>query len=295
MEAEEQTRKTWIEVALNGPWGPRKQPRAPYTPEQIIAEGIACARAGASIIHLHVYDPATGRQRDDWEGYAPVIAGIRNQVDAIVYPTIPFGEAATAPKGAARFHHLEELGKRGLLEWAAIDPGSTNITHWNELQTDQPGFVYANPEPEIRHALGLARQYAFHPAYAIYEPGFLRLGAALHWRCGCPTPVYRFMFSSDYSFGFPPEDFALTAYLHLLDRLAPGAEWMLGGLGVDVLPLIPRAVMEGGHVRVGLEDMPLGTERSNLELVEEAAERVTRMGAELAKAAEVRAALKPQE
>jgi uncharacterized protein (DUF849 family) len=160
---------------------------------------------------------------------------------------------------------------------------------------DQPGFVYANPEPEIRHALGLARQYAFHPAYAIYEPGFLRLGAALHWRCGCPTPVYRFMFTSDYSFGFPPEDFALTAYLHLMDRLAPGAEWMLGGLGVDVLPLVPRAVMEGGHVRVGLEDMPLGTERSNVELVEAAVERATRMGAELAKASEVRAALKPQE
>jgi uncharacterized protein (DUF849 family) len=103
------------------------------------------------------------------------------------------------------------------------------------------------------------------------------------------------MFTSDYSFGFPPEDFAVTAYLHLLDRLAPGAQWMLGGLGVDVLPLIPRAVMEGGHVRVGLEDMPFGTDRSNVELVEDAAGRITRMGAEIATAAEVRDTLKPRD
>lgn len=295
MDAEDTARKTWIEVALNGPWGPKRQPRAPHTNASIIAEALACAQAGASIIHVHVYDETTGRQRDDWEGYAPVIAGIREKADVIVYPTIPFGEAATAPKGADRFRHLEELGKRGLLEMAAIDPGSTNITHWDQIQADQAGFVYANPEPEIRHALGLARQYVFHPAYAIYEPGFLRLGASLHWRCACPSPVYRFMFTSDYSFGFPPEDFAVTAYLHLLDRLAPGAQWMLGGLGVDVLPLIPRAVMEGGHVRVGLEDMPFGTDRSNVELVEDAAGRIMRMGAEIATAAEVRATLKPRE
>lgn len=143
----------------------------------------------------------------------------------------------------------------------------------------------------VRHDAARARQFAFHPAYAIYEPGFLRLGAGLHWRCGCPAPVYRFMFTSDYSFGFPPEDYAMTAYLRLLDQFAPGAQWMVGGLGVDVLPLIPRTVMEGGHVRVGLEDMSFGTDRSNVELVEAAVTRIDNMGGTLADAASVRAAL----
>jgi uncharacterized protein (DUF849 family) len=78
------------------------------------------------------------------------------------------------------------------------------------------------------------------------------------------------MFSSDYTFSFPPDDYGLTAYLNLLDQVAPGAKWMVAGLGVDVLPLIPRAVAEGGHVRVGLEDASLGCAKSNVQLVEEA-------------------------
>ena len=55
---------TYLECALNGPWSRAKQPLMPITPEELISEGIACARAGAAVIHLHVYDPATGRQ---WE------------------------------------------------------------------------------------------------------------------------------------------------------------------------------------------------------------------------------------
>lgn len=297
-QQESSGRKTWLEVALNGPWGRERQPRVPIAIDEIVSEGIACAEAGASIIHVHAFDVQTGRQRDDWELYAKIIAGIRNRFDAIVYPTIPFlgsGNPPTPLDAQQRFAHVEELAKRGLIEWAAVDPGSCNITHWDEIQQDKPGFVYANSEEQIRHGLTLARRHQFNPAYAIYEPGFLRLGAALHWRESSPTPVYRFMFSSDYSFGFPPEDFGLTAYLNLLDRLAPGASWMIGGLGVDILPMIPRAVVEGGHVRVGLEDAPFGTDRTNLELVVDAAERIRNMGAQLATAADVRAALAPEE
>jgi uncharacterized protein (DUF849 family) len=294
-DAQPGARKTWLEVALNGPWGRDRQPRIPVTVQAIVAEAVACVEAGAAIVHVHAYDERTGRQDDAWQTYAEIITGIRDRVDAIVYPTIPFAgsrDARVPLDAAARFAHVAELAKRGLLEWAAVDPGSVNLTHWDQLTRDEPGFVYLNPEEHVRYGLALARQYAFHPAYAIYEPGFLRLGAGLHWRSGCPAPIYRFMFSSDYSFGFPPEDFALTAYLKYLDVLAPGAQWMAGGLGVDILPLVPRVVMEGGHVRVGLEDAPLGTARSNVELVQAAAEKIDNMGAALAKAADVRDALR---
>ncbi len=99
------------------------------------------------------------------------------------------------------------------------------------------------------------------------------------------------MFSSGMSFGFPPERFALEAYLELLAREAPDAPWMVAGLDVDVTPLIEAAVAHGGHVRVGLEDAPLGTQRSNLEWLELALRRVRAAGGEPAGAAEVRAAL----
>ena len=288
-----QEQSTWLEVALNGPWGRRRQPRIPIAIEDIVDEGVACAQAGAAVIHAHAYDE-TGKPKEDADLYSRIIEGIRNRADVIVYPTIPTPGLGDFPVDAApeqRFATMETLAKRGLLEWAAVDPGTANIALYDDLREDRPGFVYVNSEQEVRHALGLAARYRFHPSYAIYEPGFVRLGATLHWRCSCPAPIYRFMFSTDYTFSFPPDDFGLTAYLHLLDRVAPGARWMVAGLGVDTQSLIPRVVAEGGHVRVGLEDASFGCDKSNVELAQEATALIEACGSKLATAAEVRAEL----
>lgn len=289
-----QNETTWLEVAVNGPWGRRRQPRSPITVQEIVDDAVACAEAGAAIIHAHAYDEQTGRPREDADIYSRIIEGIRSRADVIVYPTLPSPGLGDFPVDApmeARFATVETLAKRGLLEWAVVDPGSLNICAYDDLREDRTGMVYVNSEEEIRHALGLAARYRFHPSYAIYEPGFMRLGASLHWRSSCPAPIYRFMFSSDYTFGFPADDFGLTAYLNLLDRVAPGARWMVAGLGVDIQPLIPRAVAEGGHVRVGLEDASLGCDKSNLELTQAAVALMEACGATLADAAAVRAEL----
>jgi uncharacterized protein (DUF849 family) len=188
--------------------------------------------------------------------------------------------AMSAPE---RFAAVEALGARGLLEMAVVDPGSVNIGK----------LVYTNPEEHIRHGLELAARFRFHPGYAIYEPGFVRLGAALAREVeGVPQPVYRFMFSQAFRFGFPPAAYALDAYLTLLGEEAPGAPWMVAGLGVDALALADRAVRRGGHLRTGLEDVPFGADHSNLEYARLARERIEAAGGRLASAAEVRQALK---
>jgi 3-keto-5-aminohexanoate cleavage enzyme len=279
--------KTWLEVALNGPWGRKAQPGIPVSVAEIVAQGIECAREGAAIVHVHAYDEASGRQRDDPDLYARIIEGIRAQADCIVYPTIPFG--AEGMSAAGRFAAIEALGRRGLIEWAVVDPGSVNFD----------SFVYVNTHEHIRHGLGLAARYRFHPGYAIYEPGFVRLGAALAAEIAgnaraLPQPIYRFMFSNDFPFGFPPAEYALEAYLRLLADTARGAPWMVAGLRVDILPLLGAAVARGGHVRVGLEDAPFGSQRGNVGWVRAAREAIARAGGSLASAAEVRRALAGQ-
>jgi hypothetical protein len=82
--------KTWLEVSLNGPWSRDRQPGIPIAVRDIVTEGIACARAGAAILHVHAYDEKTGRQKDDAELYAAIIEGIRAKEDVVVYPTLPF-------------------------------------------------------------------------------------------------------------------------------------------------------------------------------------------------------------
>lgn len=287
----------WLEVALNGPWARERQPLIPIEEAEIAAEGIACAKAGAAIVHLHPYDPATGRQKDDPAIYARIIRAIRAEVDAVVYPTLPLAgspdapEAGAAAAARARFAAVEELARQGLIEWTVVDPGSTQMSFYADLAQDREGFVYLNPESHVRHGLSLSARFGLVPSYAIYEPGFVRLGAALAKRVpGGRTPVYRLMFSQHMTFGFPPEPWALDAYRTLLAQEAPEAPWMIAGLGVDVRLLIPATVAAGGHVRVGLEDAPLGTQVTNLEWVRAAADLIREAGGRLATPAEVRAA-----
>jgi 3-keto-5-aminohexanoate cleavage enzyme len=286
---------TWLEVALNGPWSRSRQPRIPVRADEIVDDALRCVDAGAAILHFHAYDPQSGRQRDDYDIYAPIIERIRARTDVICYPTLPFAGSVDAPSPltpAQRFEAVERLLAAGLIEWAVVDPGSVNITHLDEIPAGRQGFVYANPESHVRHGLALAQQHGITPSYAIYEPGFMRLGAALHRAYpGAPVPMYRLMFSDHIAFGFPPVRWALQAYLKLLALEAPGAPWMVAGLGVEIEPLIEAAVASGGHVRVGLEDAPMGCELGNVALAERARRRIESCGTRLASTAEVRAAL----
>ena len=286
-------KKTWIEVALNGAWTRRVQPRIPITAEEIIREGTDCVRAGAAIVHAHTLDPQTGRQNSDVENCAAFISGIKSQVDAIVYPTAVPPPSRTDWK--ERYATIAELARRGLAEWGFIDPGSVNL--WRVDTPSAPEYgddraIYMNSPGFVEYATQLAEEHQFHPAYACYEPGFVRHGAMLHRRHPrTPAPIYRFMLTSAFTFSFPPEVWALEAYAKLVEKVAPGSQWMVAGLGVEVIPLIPAAVAMGGHVRVGLEDAPNGCERSNLELVQEAVDAIQKAGGEPATALEVRETL----
>jgi 3-keto-5-aminohexanoate cleavage enzyme len=286
--------KVWIESALNGAWGRGRQPAIPISVKEIIADGVAVAKAGAAIIHLHAYDAVTGRQRDTYEIYAPIIEGIRAEVDAIVYPTLPITGAGPAGelRGAReRYEHVERLAKNGLLEWAVIDPGSAVFTRFDQIARGEAGNIYLNPDDHFREGMRIAAEYGVRPSYAIYEAGCARLGAATAAAMPkVPVPVYRFMFATEFCFGFPPKARYLGTYLDLLDELDPGAPWMVAGLGLDIRPLIAPAVARGGHIRVGLEDRPWGVRETNRGLVEEAVRLVQAAGGQPASPAEVRAA-----
>jgi len=288
--------KVWIEAAINGPWGKARQPGIPISTDEIVVDGIACAKAGAAIIHLHVYDEATGEQKDDWQLYARAIEGIRAQCDAIIYPTIPIAGSSyangTMKSAKERYEHLEELAKRGLVEWGVVDPGSCNFARFTDVAKLAPGFVYQNPDDHFLEGMRICADYQVNPSYAIYEPGFTRMGAAsAKAMMKVPSPIYRFMFAEEFTFGFPPKPNHLDAHLGLLREVAGGYPWMVAGLGVDIRPLIAPAVEREGHVRVGLEDMPWGATQKNHALVGEAVEIIRRAGGEPASPSDVREAM----
>lgn len=284
-----------IEVALNGPWTRRVQPTMPESPDEIVAEAIACAQAGASVVHFHAYDVKTGEQTTDLDLVTDIIRRIRAQADVVVYPAIrymPNAESIQEDAGPKRYAHLDAMAERGIAEWLIVDPGSTNLVSYRDIELKRKALVDINTPDAIRFGLSVAAKHRLHPGFAIYEPGYLRLAAAL---CKAmpevPAPMYRFMFSEQLTFGFRPRPYALDTYLTMLDEEAPGATWMVAGLGVDIRHLIPTVARRGGHVRVGIEDCPLGSQASNIDLVTEARRLIEANGARVASVAHVRNSL----
>ncbi|MFN3959692.1 MAG: 3-keto-5-aminohexanoate cleavage protein [Parvularculaceae bacterium] len=276
-------RSVWLEAAVNGAAGRALQPRIPVTADEIIDDAVASAEAGAAIIHLHAYD-ANGAPVEDADIYSYIIEGVRARTNAIVYPTL-------ALKGdrEARLAPIRTLARRGLLDWGVVDPGSVNITHRMQAAAGMDGVHYPNPDDHIRAALALAAADGWRPAYAIYEPGFARLGAAMAAATpGLKTPVYRVMFSDNLLFGMAPSRRGLDFYAAHLDDTAGDAPRMLSGLDANIDALIEPALALGFHIRVGLEDAPFGTDRTNAELVVAAARRIEAAGCALARAADIR-------
>lgn len=283
----------WLEVALNGAWTRRRQPGMPVTRAQIVEDAVACAEAGAAIVHVHAYDEDSGDPREAYEIYAPVFEDIRSRTDVICYPTVPMGPRPSADpdEARARYDVVERLARAGLIEWSVVDPGSVNLATVDELRAGEDGFLYANSASDVRRGLALCAEHRLVPSYAVYEPGFLRAGAVLHDAVpGAPRPVYRVMFSTGFTFGCPPTEWALDTYLRMRDVAAPGSPWMVAGLGVQLDQLWGVAIARGGHLRVGLEDAPLGCTAGNAELVLTAARAVSAAGRRLASAPEIRRA-----
>lgn len=273
----------WLEVALNGAAGQAFQPGIPISPKEIVEQAIACIDEGATIVHLHAYDEA-GLPTEDAAIYAHIFKQIKSQRDAILYPTM-----ALSGTIEERLAPIKQLAAMGLLEWGVVDPGSVNITHTSQLGAGSNGLVYVNPDDHIKAALSLAQENSWRPAFAIYEPGFARLGAALAMQQReLLTPVYRLMFSSGLLFGMPPTVDGLEFYAKHLSYCAPGAPWMVSGLDADIQPIIGRALELGAHVRVGLEDAPFGTSVSNVELVRQARKRIESSERRLATVDQVR-------
>jgi uncharacterized protein (DUF849 family) len=269
-----------IEAALNGATSKRRNPVVPITPEEHARDGIACADAGASVIHTHTEHLAAPPE-EAAEEYARAYRPI---VDAhpriICYATTGFG-----PTIEDRYRHVELLADTGLTRAAFCDTGSVMLggTGPDGLPAG-PGYLYKNDFADVAHKLRVCAERKLGPSIACFEPGFLRVVLAYHDAGKLPAgALVKFYFSgSGYVgggaplWGAPPILESLAMYLAMLgDRPLPWAVALLGGSILDT-PVARAALERGGHLRVGLEDWDDGP--PNVEQVEAAAGLCTGVG-----------------
>jgi uncharacterized protein (DUF849 family) len=280
-----------VEAALNGETRPERNPNVPRKPEQIAADALRCLDAGASLLHAHNDDiQATGRVAADLylAAWRPVLA---ERPDTLWYPTL-----TASPDIRDSLAHVEILAAELGLRIGVVDPGSTNIG-MPDADGLPVGVVYANAYADIRTSFECCARLRIGPSLAIYEPGFLR--TVLAWQRAGRLPagsMVKLYFGGDYglfattpgvSFGLPPTEHALLAYLDMLE--GTGLPWSVSVWGGDLLdtPIARLALERGGHLHVGLEEH-FHPERkpTNEELVREAAALVAAVGRPLASSSE---------
>lgn len=285
------TQPVIIEIALNGLTQPSRNPHVPMTSAAIATDAIACFEAGAAVVHTHTPGSAFGQSPQDaarsyLHSYEPILAV---HPDALLYPTIGgTGDGDTADQ---RYGHIDILAEAGAIRIGLMDPGSLIIGWANPDGTPSADSVlYVNRYADMEAALAQAERHRLGLSLAIYEPGFLR-NALTYWRLGRipPGAMLKFYFGGDsgymgigsgVSFGLPPTEKALEAYLEMLALAGCELPWSVAVMGGDLFetPLARLALERGGHLHTGLEDHLGDDKPSNVELTRRAVQLCREVG-----------------
>jgi len=266
-------RKIIIAVA---PVGRSTQPPAinPRTPKQVADEVIRCARAGASMVHLHVRD-AKGVQTEEIGVYSETLDRIRTSSDIVI-------QGST---GGLTTLSLEQ-------RCVALNDPRTEVASLNMGSVNFGEDVYINRLPDIRYWAKRMRRTKTIPEMEIFDSGMLPAARALVEE-GAIKPPYSICFALGFPWTLAPDPKSLFFMTSMMTATVP---WGVIHDGMTDFTLLATAIGLGASlVRVGFEDSsfwaPGQAVKRNVELVQKLAQLVRLLGCELATPDEARAIL----
>lgn len=271
-------KKLIITAALCGV-GTRKDmtPHVPITPAEIAADAVACAKAGASIIHFHVRDE-NGVNTMDTDRFCEVINLTREEC-AKAGVDIVFNLTTSGSKFSVdlRVAHLPILKP----EMCSYDPGSMNWAN---------SYVFLNT-PEFLERLGdVTQELEIKPELEIFDAGMI--GNVNHYlkKGKLKTPMH-YQFVLGVTGGMPGN---IESLAYLKPKMQPGCTWSATGIGRSHIPTMLAALAEDcDGLRVGLEDCIYFDKdntqlATNVQMVERAVKLGETVGRTIATAAEAR-------
>jgi uncharacterized protein (DUF849 family) len=236
-------------------------PHLPVTPEEIATDAIEAAEAGASIVHIHVRDPETGKPITDLDLFRDVAGRIQAESDVIVQPTT--GGAPTMDP-EERVQVIPTLSP----EMASCNQGSLNIglypmlERYDEFEYDWEREyleeswknVFQNTFHDLRTMLPVFDEHGTKPELECYDVGHLYNARHLVDRGLLDLPVH-LQFVMGLHGGIGATENHLTHLVTTAEELFDDEfSFSVIGAGKKQFQLGLQAVSMGGHVRVGLED-----------------------------------------
>lgn len=289
-------KKTILTCAVSGnaPFN-EKHPDFPVTPADIARNCVEAAKAGASVVHIHVRDPKTRLGSRDPALFREVVDRIRDSgVDIVINLTAGHGaffmpdpqdESRGLPDSdmlpaAERVKHLKDC----LPEIASLD-----ITTGNQ-EEGPVQFVYLNTTRTLRQMAKMFQQIGVKPELEVFSAGDILFGNQLVQE-GLITGTPLFQMVLGVKWAAPA---TVETVLYQKGLLPAGAHWAAFGIGRNQMPMVAQAALLGGNVRVGLEDnlyLSRGVFATNAQLVERAARILQDIGQPVATPSEARAQL----
>jgi 3-keto-5-aminohexanoate cleavage enzyme len=236
-------------------------PHVPITPAEIIAEVAESVTLGANMVHLHARDPDTERPTFRKEVYAEIVAGVRaNHPELVICLSTSGRDFPGFPERSACLELEDELKP----DMGSLTLSSLNFNNQASLNA-----------PEMIQALaGRMQERGIKPELEVFDLGMINYAHYLI-RKGLITPPYYFNLILG---NIACAQATLLSLGLMLKELPDGAIWSVGGIGDWQLKMNAIGIIEGGGVRVGLEDnIFLDAERTRLATNAELVARVVRI------------------
>ena len=240
---------------------PSMSPALPYKPEDIAAQSIAAAEAGAAILHLHARDPETGAPTGDPEVFGQFLPRIKERTDAVINLTTGGSATMTIEQRLAAALRFKP-------EMCSLNMGSINFglypMAWKErdwqFDWEKPylessdDFIFRNTFRDIERILKLLDEHGTRYEHECYDVGHLYNLAHFLDRGLVKGPLFIQSVLGVLG-GIGAEADNLLFMRRTADRLfGDQYVWSVLAAGRAQMPLVTQAAMLGGNVRVGLED-----------------------------------------
>ena len=269
-------KKIIITAALCGAGTTKAQtPYVPITPEEIAADAVACVKAGASVIHIHIRDKE-GKNTMETERWIEVVTKVREalaaeNLDAVLNLT---SSGSKFPE-EMRLAHLPVLKP----EMCSYDPGTMNWAN---------SYVFLNT-PSFLEKLGeLTIKEEIKPELEIFDGGMIG-NVEYYLKKGYLKEPLHYQLVLNVSGGMKGN---IENINYIVSKLRPGSTWSISGIGASHMACMLGGLAAGcTGLRVGLEDniyMEKGVLATNAQLVERACKLAEIAGREVATAAEAR-------